>query len=135
MTLDELSETFRENPPEIPDDLTREEAHALALELFEGCEATVTARYLSGMRDAQGIAIQRGDPIKVTDEDRKDFGQAAPVTRTWSEDVKLDDNTIDHICHVRAKGGFECGPLEVIRADEDPLRDVVAKLVAACRDE
>ena len=128
--LEELRERLRANPPTIPTDLDEETAQTLALDIFKGYEREVADRYLTGYRDSRGIAVKRGDPIVVTDESRKDFGQTVPVTRTITE-----ERDGEQVRLIAGKGGFITPLADVRRAEvDDPIPDILAALFAVLHE-
>lgn len=127
MTLEELRENLTKNPPELATDMTKEEASAKALELFEGCEQEVIDTYLTGPKDADGIAYKRGDTLKIDDPENKHFQEHANITR-----IVRDGDNVTLVCNKK----FQTTPENAVRVqDPDPVRDVVSKLAKILRED
>lgn len=124
-TLEDVRARLIEHPIKVADDMSAAEASELALKVFAGCEREVIEKYLTGPRDACGIAVKRGDPIVITDPNHKKFGETTTVTRTVRD---------GGVVHVVGKGKFETTLDALVRDIEpDPVRDLVSAIALAMR--
>lgn len=124
-TLEDVRARLIEHPIKIADDMSAAEAHELALKVFAGCEHEVIDKYLTGPRDACGIAVKRDDPIIITDPNHKKFGKTTTVTK-----IVRDGDVV----HIFGKGKFETTLDALVRDIEpDPVRDLVSAIALAMR--
>lgn len=124
-TLEDVRARLVEHPIKVADDMSASEARELALKVFAGCEREVIDKYLTGPKDACGIAVKRGDPIVITDPDHKKFGETTTVTR-----IARDGDVV----RIFGKGKFETTLDALVRdIQPDPVRDLVSAIALAMR--
>lgn len=126
-TLDELRQQLSDKPIKMDDDMGPEEAKALALKLFAGCEREVIETYLTGPKDGCGIAVRRGDAIVIDDPEHKKCGETTTVTR-----IVRDGDVV----RILGKGKFETTLEKLVRhVEPDPVRDIVSAIAIAMRKD
>lgn len=136
-TLDDVRQDLAQNPIDLDAITSPEVARDVAIKTFRGCYAQVSREYLTGPRDASGVAWKRSDEVTA------DLPDGSEVTTTVTRIVT--DDAGNHLLLLKGKHevtdpddtkrkiALQVAPTEARRPNatkNDPVYQLVAKLAS-----